>query len=201
MNIEELVDKLTKNRILLVYGEAGTGKTTLGLMLTIRFLKENKKVLFLDTENSFSIERFQQIAGHDFKILLDNILVLKVKHFKDQQEKINSLQNLINHFKPSLIIFDSISPYYRRLIKHDKNLANSMLNSQLRAIKNTNIPSIIVSQVYSDLNNNIKPLGYNTLANYTNNFIELKKEPRTMILFPEKNRINFEILNDGIKLN
>ena len=38
----------------LVYGEAATGKTTLAVQEALKEAKENKKIAFIDTENSFS---------------------------------------------------------------------------------------------------------------------------------------------------
>ena len=46
----------------LIYGEGGSGKTTICLLASLERAIKNKKVLFLDTEANFSAERFQQLS-------------------------------------------------------------------------------------------------------------------------------------------
>ena len=57
-----------------IYGPAASGKTTLALMACVEAAKEGKKVLFIDTEEGFSVDRFKQISGDVY--LLKNIIIL-----------------------------------------------------------------------------------------------------------------------------
>ena len=68
-----------KHEINLVYGKAGSGKTTLALQAALALARENKKILFLDTEGGFNVERFQQMAGEQWTELLDKIVVMRMK--------------------------------------------------------------------------------------------------------------------------
>ncbi|MEK6827966.1 MAG: ATPase domain-containing protein, partial [Nanoarchaeota archaeon] len=52
-----------------LYGPAGSGKTVLCLLCAINVAKD-KKVVYVDSEGGFSLERLKQIAshiGHDYK--------------------------------------------------------------------------------------------------------------------------------------
>ena len=166
-----------KQEISLIYGAAGTGKTTFCYIASVK-KTNNGKVIFVDTEDGFSLERFEQIAGENYKKLLDSMLVFRVNSFKDQQSKIKNLLNIIKKTKVSLIIIDTMSSYYRRMVKSKPELANKMLNSQLRILKYIaiQIPVIITSQVYTDIENNkISLVGSNIVKNYHKNLIKLQK--------------------------
>ncbi|MEK6952368.1 MAG: DNA repair protein RadB, partial [Nanoarchaeota archaeon] len=51
------------NEISIIYGPAASGKTTLAILSMVGQLKRDKKVVFVDTEKGFSIDRFMQICG------------------------------------------------------------------------------------------------------------------------------------------
>ena len=181
-----------------IYGEAGTGKTTLSLVLAIDNLRNNEKVIFLDTENSFPLERFKQISEDNIS-LLDNLILIKVYNFKEQQEKIRLIKDISKKTKISLIVVATLSPHYKRLVKHDSDLANSMLNSQLRILKETNIPLIITNQVYTNPDDScVKLIAENIIKNYCANIIELKKNPRKLIMKKSNKEYLFEIKDRGI---
>src|SRR3989338_4816230 len=140
-----------------IYGEAGSGKTTLCLLATIEQALNNKKVLFLDSESNFSTERFEQLLNTRNKDCIKNILILKIKNFNLQHSQIKSLENIKNI---SLIIVDSITHYYRRLQRREPEVARAMLGKQLSILNNiskNNIPVLVTSQVYSNMNNDVSP--------------------------------------------
>ncbi len=45
-----------------IYGPAGSGKTNLAILCATSAVRKGKKVVFVDTENNFSVERFKQIC-------------------------------------------------------------------------------------------------------------------------------------------
>ena len=183
------LDKITS-----IYGPSASGKTTLAIQSMINLLKENKKILYLDTEGKFSLERIKQISD----INLDNLLVLKIKNFKEQQMKINELENIKNI---SLIVIDTINNHYRTLVKSKSELANRMLIKQLRILKRLNIPVIVVSQVYTNpTSGEIVPTGNNIIKIDSNQLIELKKDPRKIIYKNENKEHFFKITNKGIEI-
>ena len=186
--------------ISLIYGPGGSGKTTLALLAAIEQATKNKKVIFIDTENSFSTERFTQLLDYKSKSCLENILILNIKNFNIQHKHIKQLEEIKNI---SLIIIDSITNYYRRLYKSQPELAKAMIAKQmiiLNKITKNNIPIIITSQVYSDMKDNVIPLANSVLPRYSQTIIKLEEKPRKIkIIKPEKKEIRFEIINTGIK--
>ena len=183
-----------------IYGEAGSGKTTLCLLATIEQTLNNKKVLFLDSESNFSTERFEQLLNTRNKDCIKNILILKIKNFNLQHTQIKSLENIKN---VSLIVVDSLTHYYRRLHRREPEIAEAMLGKQLSILNNIskNIPVLVTSQVYSNMKNDVTPLGKDILIKFSNKVIKLEKNPRKITLEkPNKKEIKFNIINEGIKL-
>ena len=174
----------------LVYGEAATGKTTLAMQEALREAKDNKKVAFIDTENSFSIERIKQM-DKDYEELIKKIFVFNPKDFMEQHELIKNLS------KFDLIIMDTLGHFYRMAIKENLYVTNARLNKQLRILKELNCKVLITNQVYYDVNKNrLRNVGDNVLVKYVENIIMLKKEPR--ILINNKTKFNFKIDDSGL---
>lgn len=198
INLDDFV-RLDKG-INLIYGAAATGKTTISLIKVMDYSKEGK-VVFIDTENGFSLERLKKIAEHNYKILLDNLFVFNIKSFKDQQLKIKGLNKTFkNNLK--LVIVDTLCYYYRRLVKSKPELANSMLRSQLRILRELSKSAavLITNQVYTDIDTNkIRTVASHLIKDYINYSIRLEKNPRKIILeIPEKKERKIEIVDKGI---
>ena len=70
-----------KDIITTVYGPAGSGKTNLCILSAVNTVRNKKKVVYIDTENNFSVERVKQIAL-DHKKILENInfILLRQKY-------------------------------------------------------------------------------------------------------------------------
>ena len=66
----------SKHHINLIYGPAASGKTTYCLSASIFMAKKGAKVIFIDTENGFSIERLKQLCGGDYRKIIDNLFLL-----------------------------------------------------------------------------------------------------------------------------
>ncbi len=188
------------NGLTVLYGEGGSGKTTLCLLAAIEQALNNKKVLFLDTEINFSTERFDQILKDRNKECVKNILVLKIKNFNLQHTQIKTLEGIKNI---SLIIVDSITHHYRRLYSREPEIARAMLGKQLSILKEISktIPVIITSQVYSNMENSSNLLARETIKKYSDKIIKLEKNPRNMIIENTKKTTGFEIVGDGIKIS
>src|SRR3989338_6834041 len=182
----------------IIYGQAGSGKTTLCLLASIEQAKNKNKVLYLNTESQFPLERLNQLSNNGN--ILDYLIILKSNNFKDQHEKIKILKDLIKNKKISWIIVDTIGIHYRRLLKHNAELANSMLKIQLNILKDLSkeIPVIIANQVYSNMNGSFEIVSGNLIRNYPSLLIKLQKDPRKLILENEKKEFRFEIGNEGI---
>ena len=61
-----------------LYGPAGSGKTNLCLIAAANLASQGKKVIFIDTEGGFSIERLKQIAGEngEYEKVLKNLIYI-----------------------------------------------------------------------------------------------------------------------------
>ncbi len=184
----------------IIYGEGGTGKTTICLLAALKQAEQNKKVIFLNTESNFSTERCEQLLNGRDKTLIENMLILQIKNFNAQHQHIMKLEQLKN---VGLVIVDSLTHYYRRLASKEPELARSMLNKQLKILEEVakrNIPIILSSQVFSR-DNAIFPLAKETLFKHATHVIKLEKNPRSISLEkPEKQHVFFKIKNEGIEL-
>ena len=59
-----------------IYGGSGTGKTNFCLLAAVSQARKGNKVVFVDTEGGFSVERIKQIVGEDADNVLKNIFLL-----------------------------------------------------------------------------------------------------------------------------
>ena len=182
--------------IISYYGPNASGKTTFAKCDAVELAKQGKKIVFIDSENGFSVDRIKQIAGNDYKKCLDNILLFKIKSFKEQQEAIKNLEKIKN--KISLVIIDSFNAYYRRLFNSKPALAKSMLNSQLKILEKLNIRVILTNQVFDNLDGGVTGVGSYFTDKVSDEIIELKKEPRKWINKKTKEEKRFEIISSGI---
>lgn len=104
-----------------VYGDYGTGKTQLALTLCITAqlpdLSENRRVLFIDTQNTFRAARLHQIAenrsSEDPREFLKRILVLTAFDSIRFEKIIASLNVLVRFYAVSIVIVDSLISLYR----------------------------------------------------------------------------------------
>ncbi len=184
-----------------IYGPASTGKTTLCLIATISELAKRNKVIFLDTERGFSIERFKQI--NDDKKLMDNLLLFNAGSFKKQLEYVRNFNAIRKNTSIGLIIVDSLGNHYRRLLTHDKELANGMLMSQIKTLKelSKSIPVLISNQVYADINKHKnKMVGDYNIKEFIDNTIELKKFGEKRFMQIKNKLIEFGIDEKGISI-
>lgn len=183
-----------------IYGPAATGKTTMCLMAAVELAKNNKKVVFLDTENSFNIDRLRQIAGWNYISILDKILLIKVNNFEDQCKKFEMLEKFSNI---DLVVIDSISNFYRKEIHKDVKEINNKLIKQIKILNKltrNGIHVLVTSQVYNKFDEKqVSFLGGKIIENFCKKLIELQKEPRNLILKkPKGESFIFEIVDSGI---
>lgn len=195
-----------------VYGPPGSGKTNLALVATLSSVNKGKKVIFIDTEGGFSIERLSQLAGNVEEVS-KNIILIEPKDFKDQHKQIKKLRTLLNKEDIGLIVFDSLVTLYR-LESDSKNISetNRKLAKQLSTLsllsREKNIPVLMTNQVYSNFETKNIELVSRDVAKYSSKcLIELKKienNRRLAILrkhrsLPEGKEIEFEITNNGLE--
>jgi len=195
-----------------VYGPAGSGKTVLCLLCAINLARKGKKVIYVDTEGSFSIDRLKQIAP-DYKKVLDNIVFLKPTTFEEQKKSFDKLRKIIND-KVGLIIVDTIAMLYRiELGKNDDVYeTNRELGKQIAYLneiaRKMKIPVLVANQVYANFTDKDKVniVGGDLLKYGSKCLIELQVTPygnRRAILkkhrsIPQEKGITFKIVEGGI---
>lgn len=153
-----------KDVITTVYGPAGSGKTILCLLCSINVTRAGKKVVYVDSEGGFSLERLKQISSHisqDYKKILDSIIFLKPVSFVEQKKSFEKLKDIVND-KIGLIVVDTIAMLYRLELgkNEDVHEVNRELGRQISCLteiaRNRKIPVLITNQVYTDFDDKDK---------------------------------------------
>ncbi len=187
------------NEITCIYGEASSGKTTLAKLAAIETAKKNKKVVYVDTENGFSIDRVKQLTGDEFQNVLEKIILFKPKRFSEQNKIIRSLPEMKN---VSLIIVDTISHFYRAKVKEKPKIYNMWIWRQFSILSelSKNIPVIITNQVYNNIGKEKNAMiGGESFKRWGKRIIRLEKSPRRLIFEkPAGDKLNFEIKSSGV---
>jgi len=140
----------------LIFGESGTGKTTLAMQCAVNYVKDGHSAIYVDSNGEFSLDRLSQVALRDLRLVAPLIMVFSPRTFQRQSEIIDTLEKFISP-KIRLIIFDTISSLYRlELADRRKTFSlNRQMNRQLASLTETakakGIAVLLTSQVRSVL--------------------------------------------------
>ena len=192
-----------------IYGPPGSGKTNLCLLAAVACVKTGRKVLFVDTEGGFSIERLRQIAEID----LSKVLVLEPKTFEEQSKLMRKLSEVVKKEGIGLVIVDSIVALYRLELGTDNYLELSReLANQLALLskiaREEEIPILITNQIYSNVDTGkVELSGKSVVKWWSKCLIELQRIDNSRRLaiirkhrsIPEGKELEFEIVEKGIK--
>jgi len=194
-----------------VYGPAGSGKTNISLLMMNAVALSGKKVIFIDTEGGFSVDRLKQIST-DYRKVLENTLFFKPTSFKEQNKAIDKLKSILNN-KVGLIVLDSVAYLYRIEMAEEISAVNKAMGKAIGVLTEiarlSKIPVLITNQVYSafDSRDKVKMVGGDLLKYGSKCLIELQKTPegnRRGVLkkhrsLPEEKEICFKIVGNGLK--
>ena len=200
-------DGLRNGTITEISGLRGTGKTQFALQFTIDLLKNNKKILFIDTTVEFRPERFLQIleSRNLSTSLLDNLHISRVTNTQNQ---IHILTNF-NNKDFSLLIIDNITDLFsfeyskkEHIIEKNINFGNYITNLSKLALSK-NIPIIITNQILSHDEKNYERM-HAQLENYVHQKIQLEKIKNNYICkvlspFIYETKFDYIITNSGIE--
>lgn len=185
-----------------IYGKSATGKTTFCMQETVNLLNQNKKVVFIDTEDGFNFERAKQLRLSSDQ--LPNLLLFRPKSFFEQEESLVKLSK-INIPDLGIIILDTIGMFYRLQAQKNFSIANDSLKRQIQILKNIanekKVPIIIANQVYTDISNGeMKMLADTIMKRSSDVLIELKYDQERILCLkkPFENEHHFEIVNEGL---
>lgn len=205
-----------KDIITTIYGPAGSGKTVLCILCAINVARSGKKVVYVDCEGGFSLERLKQVALHinqDYKQILSNIVFLKPTSFEEQKKSFEKLKSIVND-KIGLIIVDTIAMLYRLELSKNEDIheVNVELGKQISYLteiaRKKGIPVLITNQVYTDFDarDKVNIVGGDILKYGSKCLIELQITPngnRRLILkkhrsMQEEKEIIFKIVDGGV---
>lgn len=166
--------------ITLIYGEAGTGKTSLCLLATCNVVKTGRKVAYIDTEG-VSLDRLRQIAGDSFNDVIKNTLFTEVHSFDDQERMVDKAVKMAEaNADIGLIVLDSATMYYRLTSRQEERSERRSIASQtvklVGVARKMNIPVLLTSQVYTDVEKGtFESLGGHALHHNAKVIIRLEK--------------------------
>jgi len=213
--------------ITMFYGPSASGKSNFVILAACHNAKKGKKIIFIDTEGSFSLDRVKQITGGIPEIALRNIIILKPTNFQEQKQ---SFYKLLKELKETqgigLVIVDSMTMLYRLELADARKIGieevrrvNNDLVKQIKALyeiaRKREIPVLITSQVYSDFLSEedwmagkeagVNVVGGDILKYWSKCIIELQNKNGKKKAIIRKHRslpeseLNFEVVNEGIK--
>lgn len=162
-----------------IYGPPGAAKTNFCL-LAMTAVKD-KKILYVDTEGSFSIARFKQVCPH-YEEVLERTIFLTPTNYSEQKDAFEFMRKAVDE-KFGLIIIDSIASLYRLELGASNDIQNvnrelglhmAMLTEIARKKK---IPVIITNQVYTDFDDRekIRTIGGDIVKYWSRAMLEIQK--------------------------
>lgn len=203
--------------ISMIAGAPGTGKTNFCILAACSCANSGKKVIFLDSEGGFSLERVKQIVGNKYSDILENFFILNPNSFNEQKECFNKIGSIIKKGEVGLIIVDSMTMLYRLEIGEDLDSIkkiNLELAKQMRILseisKIKKIPVIITNQIYHEFDpensfseKRINLVGGDLLKYWSKCILLLENSvKRKAVLLKHrclpKKEMGFEITNKGI---
>ena len=205
-----------KGTITQIFGPPSSGKSNITMTLAVNVAKNNKKVIYMDTEGGISIDRVKQIAGPDFSKVANNIIVLEPTNFLEQNDNLKSIDFWLkkNHTDVDLIVLDSAVALYRV-----DDMKSSKLNKELgkqmgmlsKIARQYDVAVVVTNQIYSSIdeegNNDIKAVGGTILQYWSKVIIQLERgdeiNQRVATLIrhrsiPEGKKAMFTISSNGI---
>jgi len=215
-----------KDVITMIAGPPGSGKTNFAVLTSCSQARKGNKVIFIDTEGGFSVERVRQIVGDNYKDILENILLLEPTSFDEQKKTFSKLLDMLNKEQIGVIVVDGMAMLYRLELgdaiksKDDFKVkeVNKEVAKQMRTLaeiaRKKKIPVIITNQVYEEfvpeedwkkgIRGNVNIVGGDLFKYWSKCIIELRNNSgkRKAILLKHRSLANkelaFEIRHRGV---
>lgn len=172
------------------YGAFGSGKTQLCYSTLTLAASQGRKVLFIDTENTYSPERVEEISklkNYDIDMVQNNILVLKPPTVSMFVSFMRKLEHFVHNNKIELVVVDSIialhkSEYIGRglLAPKQQNLTQIM-SKLIRTAQYYDCGVIITNHIIANPDpytggGSELAAGGNSIAHYSTHRIYLQKK-------------------------
>jgi DNA repair protein RadA len=176
------------------FGKYSSGKSQIAFQLSVNVqLPPEKgglggKVLFIDSEGTFSPERIKQMAEAlhlDPKQTLDNIFVCRPTNSDNQILIIDSAEELIKKGNIKLIVVDSLTSHFRAdyvgrgALADRQQKLNKHIHSLLRLAEKYNLAVVVTNQVMDNpavmFGDPTTPIGGHILAHASNSRVYLRR--------------------------
>lgn len=206
--------------VTMIVGAPGSGKTNFSILAACSQARDGK-VVFIDTEGGFSVERVEQIVGREnLEKILSNIFILSPIDFSEQVDSFVKLKKFVSK-GVSMIIVDSMVMLYRLEIGGENEEKISNVNKEMSLqmkdlvsiARKKDIPVLITNQVwgnflsFEDVRKGIERktniVGGDVFKYWSKCIIELKhNSSRSAVLLKHRSLsrkdFNFEIRSEGI---
>jgi DNA repair protein RadB len=162
-----------------IFGEAGTGKTNICLQASRESVAGGKKVAYINSEGTSS-ERLKQLCSEkECKLIPSDILFFNPSSFEEQEKMIKNVLDIKNL---GLLVLDTFNSFYRLMLENDEKFADRSLNRQITELQiaamEKGLYVIIVGQVYSTKDDDVKPFGGRGIERMIKTIIKLEKKGR-----------------------
>ncbi|MCD6443859.1 AAA family ATPase [Candidatus Bathyarchaeota archaeon] len=187
---------LPRGHLTLIYGEAGSGKTTLALQAAVKAMAKGFKTIYIDSDERLSSRRLLQIAGSLGEETLQRMLILRPNSFSEQTYIVESLERYISR-GVALIVLDSITRLYRAELSETRDSfgLNRELNRQMAYLSKTaktfDLSILTISQVRAFDKRGLEPVAGRVLRFWSSIVIrmELTGKPDVRQVTVEKNSL------------
>lgn len=194
-----------------LYGAPGTGKTCLCLLASLECVKRGGRVVYIDTEGGFSLERFRQLAPV-VNPALERIDISEPKSFQEQGKVIKNLGGM----DADLVVLDSAVALYRLQCAEpdvETLVANRELSRHMSALsslaREKGIPVLVTAHEYKVRDTGeCEIIGGDTLKYWSKVILRLEQTGRTSERkvtivkhrsLPEGRDAKFMLVDSGIK--
>jgi KaiC/GvpD/RAD55 family RecA-like ATPase len=208
---------LVRGSTYLVAGQTGTGKTIFSMQFLYDGLKRGETCLYLTIEQQVE-EILQDMRKFSWGSLLETYIQSgKLVVVSIDPSSISDLQEAtlqyISKFKPTRLVLDSltVAAFSWKVSSMDMGKLRNEIFGYMRAIENTGVTSILITEVPEGDEKKISRLGfeefiadgiiilrYITLGQTVNRTIEVRKMRRTKIT---GGMHSLDITNDGVKVS
>jgi len=200
--------------VTVICGGPGTGKTNFCMLAAVGEARKGNKVVYIDTEGGFSVERVRQMEPAKHEEVLKNIFLLKPTNFYEQKRDFEKLEKYLKD-EISLIVVDGMTILYRLEFasareKGEKAMQkiNAILAGEMRLLaeiaRKKGIPVIVTNQVYN-WEEETKMVGGDVTRYWAKCLIELKNDDGRRVAYLRKHRylpekeFAFQIYSLGVR--